>query len=247
MATTSNSADETDKSTDPSLSSLSRRERFERYAGPQRQRNVDVALQRPKDYRARDGYLQLHDIDARSSHTLIRIPQIRALRASSSSSAASTKYRTLAEFRSQDKDRKARISQLYESLRQQSPRNNATESPNTLEQAKSQRQTSEELRKAAVRDAYLKELYERINSDDGDRQGQSSSSGPSLDRLVGFVEQKEEALWQLFCAIDSNDDMLLSQDELLHSLHKAGMSLIRSCLKICSLCTDRHQRLARQA
>lgn len=221
MASTSSSADGTVDSTD-GPSSLSRRERFERYAEPARYRNVvdKVALQRPRDFRARDGYLQMQDIDAPASPNLIRVPQIRTSRTTSSSSSA-TKYRSLAEFRSQDKDRKARINELYETLRQQSPGTQGATAPVALKSSP-ERQSAEEQRKAAVRKAYLKELYERINSDDGDRQGQSSSSGPSLDRLMRFVEQREEALWQLFCAIDSNDDMLLSQDELLHSLHKAG-------------------------
>lgn len=175
-----------------------------------------AALPRYTDHLERDGWQRMGDSGQPVASTS------RVIQAPTSISSL-----TLQDFRSKDRNREARLTQLYETLRQKQwqpvESAGATSSKDVSKDGRAsqkQAQTPEEKRRRAVRRAYLQELYNHI-TDDGDPDSQSSGV-PSYARFTRFIEEKEEALWRLFCSIDSDNDMQLSLDEIQHSLNKAG-------------------------
>lgn len=160
-------------------------------------------------------------------------------------------YRTLDDFRRQDRDRKGRLRKLFNTLRQEwaLPHDHTAYTTHTrhsshpeseLEEAPRQL-TADEKRVEVINKEYLSELYHSLCPGDEAAKGK----GPSFERFTQFVEAKEQgkcdasplrmfeapvedspslsvALWELFCNIDKDKDMQLTAEELQNALHRAG-------------------------
>lgn len=138
-------------------------------------------------------------------------------------------YATLSQFRTNDKDRQNRLRKLYNTLKQEwaVPHSHEDGLPvpsgstsKTLPSAYPTPHNAEERRVADVRKEYLRELYHSLCPGDAGK-----GKEPTLEIFTDFVEQKEEALWRIFCDIDKDKDMQLNPDELLAALARSDISI----------------------
>lgn len=145
-------------------------------------------------------------------------------------------YKSLEAFRAQDKDRKARLHKLFQTLqdkawvhehthgshevdrRSSSSETSTKSSGSTTRSGSGTFKTAEERRIESVRQEYLNELYAKCCEGEDHLAGR----GPTFAKFESFVEAKEEALWNLFVGIDVNEDMLIDPVELEDALSKAG-------------------------
>lgn len=103
-------------------------------------------------------------------------------------------YRTLDDFRAQDKDRKGRLRKLFNTLRQEwaLPHDHTgytthTRSATHLEDG-GRPLTADEKRVEIINKEYLNELYHSLCPGDEAAKGK----GPSFERFTQFVEAKEQ-------------------------------------------------------
>lgn len=103
-------------------------------------------------------------------------------------------YRTLDDFRAQDKDRKGRLRKLFNTLRQEwaLPHDHTAYTTHTRPATQPEDQarplTADEKRVESINKEYLNELYHSLCPGDEALKGK----GPSFERFTQFVEAKEQ-------------------------------------------------------
>ena len=137
-------------------------------------------------------------------------------------------YATLEQFRANDTARQTRLRKLYNTLKQEwaVPHSHDEEhrpsgsTSKTLPSAYPTPHNAEERKVADVRKEYLRELYHSLCPGEGGK-----GKEPTLEVFTDFVEQKEEALWRVFCEIDKDNDMQLHPEELHAALSRSDISI----------------------
>lgn len=133
-------------------------------------------------------------------------------------------YRTLDDFRAQDKDRKGRLRKLFNTLRQEwaLPHDHTAYTTHTKPRDlvdKDERQlTADEKRVEVINKEYLNELYHSLCPGDEAAKGK----GPSFERFSQFVEAKEQG----GCSSSCHQTWLLATDSSMRLQHYGTSSAI---------------------